>query len=52
MVDSNKNISRPNGAIMVVSTIICSVMLSAAEAKCGVLFYNSKELEALRTTLE
>ena len=45
--DSN----RPNGVIMVISTIMRSVLSSAAEADCGELYYNANELEAIRTTL-
>ena len=48
---TTNNISRPNCVIMVISTIICNIMLLAAEAERGELFYNYKELEALRTTL-
>ena len=51
MGGANDDSNRSNGAIMVISTIICNVMSSAAEAECGALLYNSKELEALRKTL-
>ena len=51
MGGANYDGKRPNGAIMVISTIISNVMSSAAEAECGALFYNAKELEAFRTTL-
>ena len=37
---------------MVILTIICNVMPSSAEAECGALFYNAKELDALRKTLQ
>ena len=50
--DVTNNLSRPNSAIIVISTIICNVIFSSAEAECGTLFYNVKELEALRTTLK
>ena len=40
-----------NGAILNTSTIMCNVMASAYEAKCGSLFNNTKEAFALRTTL-
>jgi hypothetical protein len=40
-----------NGAVLVVSSILKSVMSSAAEAELGGLFYNCKEAAALRTTL-
>ena len=36
---------------MVVSTIMSNVMSSAAEAGCGALYCNSKELKEIRTTL-
>ena len=36
--DSN----RPNGAIMVILTIIRNLMSSAEEAECGAFFYNAK----------
>ena len=49
---ATEDISWSNGAIMVISTIISNVMLSAAKAECGSLFYNVKELEALITTLK
>ena len=48
---ANDYCSRPNDANMVILTIIFNVMLSAAKEKCGALIYNSKELEAIRTTL-
>ena len=40
-----------NGAILNTSTIRCNVMASASEAEYGVLFKNTKEAVALRTTL-
>ena len=51
MGGTNEDVNQPNGAIMVISTIMQNVMSLAAEAECGALFYNSKELKALRTTL-
>ena len=39
---ATNNISQPNVAIMVISTITCNVMSSAAEAEYGALFYNAK----------
>ena len=42
MGDTTDYLSRPNGAIMVISTIISNVMLSEAEAECGALLYNAK----------
>ena len=47
MEGGKKDNNRPNGAIMVISTIIHNVMSSAAEAEFGALFYNAKELEAI-----
>ena len=44
--------STPNGAIHVVSNIMEQVVSSAAEAELGALFYNGKEAEVLRTTLQ
>ena len=43
--------NRPNGEIMILSTIIRNLMSSTAEAECGGLFYNAKKLEACRKTL-
>ena len=40
-----------DGAILNTSTIMCNVMASASEAKCGALFNNTKESVSLRTTL-
>ena len=40
-----------NGPILINSTIIPSVMSSAAEAELGALFYNAKDGANLRTTL-
>ena len=37
---------------MVISTIMRNVMSLAVGAECGALFYNSKSLKALRTTLK
>ena len=37
--------SQPNDAIIFISTIICNVMSSAAEAECGALFYNAEEMK-------
>ena len=48
---TNEDINRPNGAIMVIFTIMLNLMSSAAEAECGELLYNAKELETLSTTL-
>jgi hypothetical protein len=47
---SNKP-DRNNGAILTTSTIMRNVMPSAAEAKCGALFNNTKDGVALRNTL-
>ena len=52
MDGTNEDINQPNGSIMVISSIMQKIMSSAAEVECGELFYNSKELEALRTTLK
>jgi hypothetical protein len=41
-----------NGAILIISTILKQVMLSAAEAEIGSVFLNAKEATILRTTLE
>eukprot|EP00957_Ditylum_brightwellii_P172381 13123491-Ditylum_brightwellii.AAC.1 len=41
-----------NGPLLVYSTILCNVMVSAAEAELGALFVNAKEAVALRITLE
>ena len=51
MGGGNYDSNQPNGAIMVILTIISNVMLSEAEAECRELLYNAKELEALRTIL-
>ena len=51
MGGANEDSNRSNGSIMVISTIMRNVVSSAAGAECGALFYNAKELEALRTTL-
>ena len=51
MGGASDDTNRQNEAIMVIFTIICNVMSLAEEGKCGELFYNSKELKALRTTL-
>jgi hypothetical protein len=40
-----------NGPLFVLSTIMRNVMSSAAEAKCGALFNNTKEGVSLRITL-
>ena len=48
---TNKYNNRPNGAIMVIPDIMRNVISSSAEAECGVLFYNTKELETIRTNL-
>ena len=40
--DETNNISRPNSAIVVISTIICNIMLSVLGADCGASFYNAK----------
>jgi len=40
-----------NGSILVHSSIIKSIMSSAAEAETGALFYNAKEAAMLRNTL-
>ena len=42
MGGTNGDISRPNGTIMVILTIMRNVMLSAEESECGALFYNAK----------
>ena len=52
MGGANNDSNQPNEKIMVISTIICNVMSSAAGAECGAFFYHSKELEALRATLK
>ena len=44
MVGANKYRNRPNGAIMVISTIMRNVMSLAAESECGALLYHDKEL--------
>jgi hypothetical protein len=41
----------PNGAILVVSSIMKMVVASAAEAELGALFFNGQEATTLRTTL-
>ena len=51
MRGANDDSNQQNGAIMVISTIICNIISLAAEAECGALFYNEKELKALKTTL-
>ena len=51
MGGTNEDKTQPNGSIMVISTIMRNVMSSVAEAECGALLYNAKELEAIRTTL-
>ena len=51
MGGTNEDNNRPNGEIMVTSTIMRNVMSSAAEAGCGALFYNAKELEEIGATL-
>jgi hypothetical protein len=40
-----------NGAILVHSSIMSTVLSSATEAEAGALFYNAKEATVLRTTL-
>ena len=52
MGNATNYLSQPNGVIMVISTIMRNVILLEVEAECGELFYNAKELEALRTTLK
>ena len=42
MRGTNEDNNRPNGSIIVILTIMHNVMSSAAEAECGVLFYNVK----------
>ena len=44
--------SQINGEIMVISMIICNVMSSSEEEKCGALLYNYKELRAISKTLK
>ena len=51
MGGANEDSNKSNGAIMVISTIMRNVMSSAVETERGELFYNNKELEAIRTTL-
>ena len=46
------DISQPNGAVTVISTIMHNVMSLTVEAECGALFYNAKKLEELRTTMK
>eukprot|EP00957_Ditylum_brightwellii_P070734 5375940-Ditylum_brightwellii.AAC.1 len=41
-----------NGPLLVVSTILCNVMVSAAEVHIGALFVNAKEAAALWIMLE
>eukprot|EP00957_Ditylum_brightwellii_P168831 12850804-Ditylum_brightwellii.AAC.1 len=41
-----------NGPLLVVSTILCNVMVLAAEVELGTLFVNVKETVALRVMLE
>jgi hypothetical protein len=48
--DSNNRIT--NGAILIISTILKHVMLSAAEAEISSVFLNAKEATVLRTPLE
>jgi hypothetical protein len=40
-----------NGAIHIISTIMCNVMASAMEAELGALFHNARDGIPLRTTL-
>ena len=40
MGGTNEDTNRPNREIMIISTITCNVMSSAAEVECGALFYN------------
>ena len=42
MGDATDNLIQPNGAIMVISTLICSVMPLASKNEYGALLYNSK----------
>eukprot|EP00957_Ditylum_brightwellii_P011860 893888-Ditylum_brightwellii.AAC.1 len=39
-----------NGPLLVVSTILCNVMVSAAEVELGALFVNAKEAATLQHT--
>ena len=48
---TNEDNNRPNGQIMFILTIMRNIMPLAAEAECGALLLNSKELDACRTTL-
>ena len=41
-----------NGAIYILAKVIKAVMQSAAEAECGALYMNAKEVIPMRTTLE
>ena len=51
MGGTSEDNNQPNGVIMVISNIMRNVMSSAEDAECGALFYNAKELKAIRTTL-
>ena len=51
MGGTNKYNNPQNGAIVVILTIMCNIIISAAEAECGALLYNTKELESIRKTL-
>ena len=51
MGGTNKDNNQPNGAILVTLTIMRNVMSSESEVGCGALFYNAKELKAIKTTL-
>jgi hypothetical protein len=41
-----------NGAVFILAKVIKAVMQSAAEAECGALYMNAKEVMPMRTTLE
>ena len=51
MVGTNDYINRPNGSIIFILTIMRNVNSSSAEAGCGALSYNARELESLRKAL-
>jgi hypothetical protein len=49
---ANKGIPSNNSAILNISQIICAVMSSAARAKLGALFVNTKTAISMRQTLQ
>ena len=44
-------VTTTNGILLVVSKIMCNIMASAAEAKYGTIFVNTKTAVPIRTTL-